>query len=140
MSTLVHNLMQQYAVICIAKEPQAERFVLAYSSEKTLCDLLAQPSILSLGHSSRKEALATFDPYAQTGHASRQHGTAASIDTGNRSLVQLNARQRLSWCGSNLAKRLRFIRDLLQHGVVAAVAFYHSNNLFSVAIRVLTSS
>ena len=47
MSSWVHNLTQQHAVISVRREPRPERSVIAYSNQKALRDLLAEPSTLS---------------------------------------------------------------------------------------------
>jgi hypothetical protein len=59
-SSLVHTSMQQYAVISVRTLPHCERLVIAYPDEKTLRELLAGPSIVALGYSSREEAEANI--------------------------------------------------------------------------------
>lgn len=50
----------QYAVIAGPRtEAGPERFVIAYSNEESLRDLIAAPSIIAIGFSSREHALAS---------------------------------------------------------------------------------
>lgn len=53
---LVPNATPLFAVISVRRVPQCEHLVIAYSDEKALRDLLAKPSIVALGYSSREEA------------------------------------------------------------------------------------
>ena len=61
MDDLVDTLTWRYAVICIRSEPDRERLVIAYHDEETLRDLIAAPSIVALGYSSRADALKNID-------------------------------------------------------------------------------
>ena len=61
MDDLLDTLTWRYAVICIRSEPDRERLIIAYHDEETLRDLIAAPSIVALGYSSRANALKNID-------------------------------------------------------------------------------
>ncbi len=59
---LVNLPIAQYAVIEARRtESLSERFVIAYSDEESLRDLIAGPSIVGCGFASREEAQAKID-------------------------------------------------------------------------------
>jgi hypothetical protein len=63
MNKLVNFLGMQYAVIeALQTEAGSERFVIAYRSEQSLHDVIAEPCIIAFGFSSREEAVATVEP------------------------------------------------------------------------------
>lgn len=139
-SSSVQNLMRQYAVILVCRAPRPERSVVAYSDENTLRDLLAEPSIISFGYRSREEAMASLDQCEPTGHAPRANLTVASVNIADRSLDQPGRTQPRFRCGFDLAMHPEFIFSLLQHSFAAAIAFFYSKNLLSIAIRAVISS
>lgn len=139
MSSLVHNLAQRYAVISVRGEPRPERTVVAYLDEKTLRDLLAEPSIVSLGYHSREEAIASLDECAPTGHASPANFTAASVEVADRSLDQSGMTQSQFRCGFDLAKYPEFVCGLLKNSFITAIGILYSKNLLCMAIRTVIS-
>jgi thymidylate synthase len=63
MNEVVNFSRMQYAVIeALQTEAGSERFVIAYCSEQSLHDVIAEPCIIAFGFSSREEALATAEP------------------------------------------------------------------------------
>jgi len=58
---LVDTSTWQYAVISIRSKPDREELVIAYPDEDTLRDLIAAPSIVALGYTSRADALKNID-------------------------------------------------------------------------------
>lgn len=63
MNELVNFSGMQYAVIeALQSEAGSERFVIAYRSEQSLHDVIAEPCIIAFGFSSREEAKATAEP------------------------------------------------------------------------------
>lgn len=140
MSTAVYNFTRQYAVISVSTEPRrTERSVLAYSDEKTLRELLAEPSIVSLGYRSREEAIASLNECAPTRPATQANLTPASVEMADRSHGQSGTTQHLFRCGFDLPKHREFIYGLLVQGFAAASAFFYSKNLLSTAIRAVVS-
>jgi len=63
---LVGTSAWRYAVISVRSEPDRERLVIAYPNEETLRDLIAAPSIVTLGYSSRADALKNIDRCIRT--------------------------------------------------------------------------
>ena len=57
MDELVDTSTFRYAVITVRPDPARERLVIAYRDEDTLRDLIAAPSIVALGYTSRADAL-----------------------------------------------------------------------------------
>jgi hypothetical protein len=70
----------QYAVIAgLRTETGAERLVIAYPSEESLRDLIAAPSIIAVGFSSREEAA-----------AGRRASVPAAVDGGGSGITSLS--------------------------------------------------
>ena len=61
MDELVDTSTWQYAVISVRSGPDRERLVIAYPDQETLRDLIAAPSIVALGYTSRADALKNLD-------------------------------------------------------------------------------
>jgi len=62
MNKLIDFSSVQYAVIeALRTETGPERFVIAYPNEKSLRDVIAAPSIIAFGFSSREEAVANTE-------------------------------------------------------------------------------
>jgi thymidylate synthase len=70
MNEVVNFSRMQYAVIeALQTEAGSERFVIAYRSEQSLHDVIAEPCIIAFGFSSREEALATAEPWVSAAAA-----------------------------------------------------------------------
>ena len=62
MGELINFSGVQYAVIeALRTETGPERFVIAYPNEQSLRDVIAAPSIIAFGFSSREEAVANTE-------------------------------------------------------------------------------
>lgn len=61
MNESVDTSTWRYAVISVRSEPGRERLVIAYPDEETLRALIAAPSIVALGYTSRAHALKNID-------------------------------------------------------------------------------
>jgi hypothetical protein len=131
--------MCQYAVIVLRTEPCRERLVIAYRDEKTLRDLLAPPSIVALGYSSREEALANIDRCARTIAASQPLSAKAVADTNTRTRGIVRASMRRFRRGFGLAGSPSILHRVLQHGVALTVVFFHSRNALSATLRAFIS-
>jgi len=81
-SSLVHVSTQQYAVILVRTVSHFERLVIAYPDEKTLRDLLAGPSIVALGYSSREEAEASICRRGNAARPLRRKSMATLVANG----------------------------------------------------------
>lgn len=139
MSSSVHNLTQQYAVISVRREPRPERTVVAYLDEKTLRDLLAEPSIVSLGYLSREEAIESLDGCASTGHGLPANVAAASVDMADRSLDECGMTQPQYRCWFDVAKHGEFVCSCLKNSFTTAIGIFYSKNLLCMAIRTVIS-
>jgi len=129
----------QYAVIALRTEPCRERLVIAYRDEKTLRDLLAAPSIVALGYSSREEALANIDRCARTIAASQPMSAGAVVDTNTRTRRILRASMRRFRRGFALASSPSILHRVLQNGVALTIVFFHSRNALSATLRAFIS-
>jgi hypothetical protein len=138
-SSSVHNLTQQYAVISVRSKPRPERTVVAYLDEKTLRDLLAEPSIVSLGYHSREEAIASLDGSAPIGHGLPANLAAASVEMADRSLDECGMTQPQFQRGFHLAKHREFVCGLLKNSFTTAISIFYSKNLLCMAIRTVIS-
>lgn len=138
MSSLVYNLTQ-YAVISVHGEPRPERTVVAYLDEKTLRDLLAEPSIVSFGYRSREEAKASLDECVSTSQGIPANLAAASVDMADQSLDESGMTQSQFRCGFDLPERREFVSGLLKNSFATVVGFFYSRNLLCMAIRAVIS-
>src|ERR1700692_420403 len=103
------------AVICVRSEPDRERLVIAYPDEKTLRDLIAAPSIVTLGYSSRADALKNID-------------RSAVLHTTLIFLTECRVVLRRVAGGFGLSGASR-VRRLLHNGFAAALIFFYSRNV-----------
>jgi hypothetical protein len=131
-----HASIEHYAVISVRTQPYCERMVIAYSDERSLRDLIAAPSIVTLGYRSREEALANIDPCVQITAASRRESIAAIVDTSITPLKELRAGPPRFVGGVRSAA---VIQNLVQNCAAAAVLFFYSRNLLSSAVRAFIS-
>jgi hypothetical protein len=76
---LVDTSTWQYAVISVRSESSRERLVIAYPDEETLRDLIAAPSIVALGYTSRADALKNIDRCVTTKASLKRLLKAASL-------------------------------------------------------------
>ena len=139
MSSSVHNLTQQYAVISVRREPRPVRSVVAYSDEQTLRDLLAEPSIVSFGYHCREDAIASLDECAPTGPGLPANLSAALVEMADRSHNQSGMTQSQLRHGFDLAKRREFVWGLLKKSFTTAISIFYSKHLLCMAIRAVIS-
>ena len=139
MNQLVDTSIWQYAVIAVRTEPDRERLVIAYPNEKALRDLIAAPSIVALGYSSREEALANVDRCVPTTAASRQKSNAAIVDKSISLLKEFRAGTRRLVGSLESTGTPSIIRNVLQNGVAAAVLLFYSRKLLSSTVRAFIS-
>jgi hypothetical protein len=130
---LVNTSTWRYGVICVRSEPARERLVIAYPDEETLQDLIAAPSIVALGYSSRADALKNIDRCVTTSVSLKRLKTAV-LDTNMTFLTVL---RRLA--GSGFWGTSKVMRNLLHNGLAAALIFFYSRNVLSSTVRALIS-
>ena len=126
MDELVETSTWQYAVICVRSEPDRERLVIAYPDEGTLWDLIAAPSIVTLGYSSRADALKNID-------------RSAVLHTTLTFLTECRVVLRRVAGGFGLSRASRIMRSLLHNGLAAALIFFYSRNVLSSTVRAFIS-
>jgi len=131
----------RYAVIeGLHTETGHERIVIAYPNEQSLRDLIAAPSIVAFGFSSREEAVAGSRAYVPTAVAYQRMPEAMA--GGETEKYQ----QGLSWAelrgetGSVLRRLGRFLATSCSDVVTSAIVVFSSSNLVSAAIRIALGS
>ena len=124
----------RYAVISVRSEPDRERLVIAYPDETTLRDLIAAPSIVALGYTSRADALKNIDRCVMA-KASLKRLKTAVLGTNLSFLTLL---RRLAG-GIRLSGTSKIMRNLLHNGLAAALIFFYSRNLLSSTVRAFIS-
>ena len=137
MRPLVHSSSVQYAVIQVSSAKDSpERSVLAYSDEKSLCELIAGPSIIGLGFSSREEAAAAIaSDFGERIISKQTHGIAAMVygdqknNPGSPSGRRGPADAFMSWKSRSIAY------SALQFAVATAILVLYSRNIVSAMIR-----
>ena len=126
MDELVETSTWQYAVICVRSEPDHERLVIAYPDEETLRDLIAAPSIVTLGYSSRADALKNID-------------RSAVLHTTLTFLTECRVILRRVAGGFGLSGASKAMRNLLHNGLAAALILLYSRNVLSSTVRAFIS-
>lgn len=138
MNEVVDSAGIQYAVIAgLRTETGFERLVIAYPNEESLRDLIAAPSILALGFSSREEAVAGV----------------MRTDTPRRPMAEASAsagpegyRLRLNWAesrgkkDSTLHKLAGFFATYYCDLAATVTAVFFSTNAVSAVIRMALGS
>jgi hypothetical protein len=138
-SGLVHTSTRQYAVISVRTLPHCERLVIAYPDEKTLRDLLAGPSIVALGYSSREEAERSICRYGATARPLRRRSMTTLVANNTQTPKEFVFCPLPAKNAFGLGKTRSAICRLLQQTVAAAVVVFYSKNLLSAAVRALIS-
>jgi hypothetical protein len=138
---LVDSSGVQYAVIAgLRTETGPERLVIAYPNEKSLRDLLAAPSILALGFSSREDALAgSRAPRPAAISYQRMSAAGADLRT-ERHQLGLNWGERRGGGSSPLRRLARFLFTSYSQVATTVIALYFSRNALSAVIRMALGS
>jgi hypothetical protein len=130
----------RYAVIGVRQtETGPERIVIAYSSEESLRDLVAAPSIVALGFASHDEAVMGGGASLPNRVVDQQTPeTMAGADT-NRSQQRLN-QQRRGETGSMSQRARRFVSTCCSDVLTWATVIFYSSSFVSAAIRMALGS
>ena len=132
MTGLVDSPIAQYAVIEARQtEGPSERFVIAYSDEESLRELIAGPSIIACGFASREEAQTNIDADFWTAAAWKQT-SGPTVEKYQRGT--LSAKRRLG-TAFHLAQTGRIVRGFLQAAAAGAILVFYSRNAVSTVIR-----
>ncbi len=135
MNDLVDTSTWRYAVISVRSAPARERLVIAYPDEETLRDLIAAPSVVALGYTSRADALRNIDRCVTATASVKRLLKAAVLDTNMTFLTVL---RRLAG-GFGLSGTSKIMRNLLHNGLAAALIFLYSRNVLSSTVRAFIS-
>jgi hypothetical protein len=137
---LVDTSAWRYAVIIVRSEPDRERLVIAYPDEETLRDLIAAPSIVALGYTSRADALKNIDCCVTTTASLKRLLKTAVLQTNMTFLTECRAALRRLAGGFGLSRELQNImRNLLHNSLAAALIFFYSRNVLSSTVRAFIS-
>jgi hypothetical protein len=129
----------RYAVISVRSEPDRERLVIAYPDETTLRDLIAAPSIVALGYTSRADALKNIDRCVTTKASLKRLLKTASLHPNMTFLTECRAALRRLTRGFGCSGSSRVMRNLLHNGLAAALIFFYSRNVLSSTVRAFIS-
>jgi len=131
----------KYAVIAgLRTETGPERLVIAYPNQESLRDLIAAPSIIATGFSSREEAVAGGRVPVPTG-TSHQQMPKFTLGAGTE-----RYQQGLSWAGhrgeigSTLRRLARFLLTTYSDVGTTVTAIFFSRNVASAVIRMALGS
>jgi hypothetical protein len=132
---LVDTSTWRYAVISVRPEPARERLVIAYPDEETLRGLIAAPSIVALGYTSRVDALKNIDCCMTTEASSRRLLKTASLHPNMTFWTVLRRLAGDFGCSGSS----RVMRNLLGNGLAAALIFFYSRNVLASTVRAFVS-
>lgn len=134
MNAVLDSSEVRYAVIeGLHTEAGPERFVIAYSNEGSLRGLIAAPSIIALGFSSRESAAISGVRFPADGAYQRAENT----ETHRQSLTLPERRGKP---GSGLQRLARFLLASYRHVAATAIAIFFSRSAASAVIRVALGS
>ncbi|HVH86271.1 MAG TPA: hypothetical protein VM912_06070 [Terriglobales bacterium] len=131
----------RYAVIeGLHTETGHERIVIAYPSEESLRDLIAAPSIVAFGFSSREEAVAGSGACIPTAVAYQRMPEAVAGRDTERHQQELGWAELRRETGSALRRLGRFLVTSCSDVVTSAIVIFSSSNTVSAAIRMALDS
>jgi hypothetical protein len=136
---LVDTSTWQYAVISVQSEPDRERLVIAYPDEETLCDVIAAPSIVALGYTSRAEALKNINRCVATKASLKRLLKASSLHPNINFLTECRVALRRLAGGFGLSGTSKVMRNLLHNGLAAVLILFYSRNILSSTVRAFIS-
>jgi hypothetical protein len=136
---LVETSTWRYAVISVRSEPCRERVVIAYPDEETLRDLIAAPSIVALGYTSRADALKNIDRCVTTKASLKRLLKTAVLHPNATFFTECWVALRRLAGGPGLSRTSQIMRNLLYNGLAAALIFFYSRNVLSSTVRAFIS-
>jgi hypothetical protein len=136
---LVDTSAWRYAVISVRSEPDRERLVIAYPDEETLRDLIAAPSIVALGYTSRADALKNMDRCVTAKAPWKRLLKTAVLRPNITRLTECPAALRRLAGGFGLSGTSNIMRNLLHNGLAGALVFFYSRNVLSSTVRAFVS-
>ena len=141
MNKVVDSTGVKYAVIAgLRTETGPERLVIAYPNEESLRDLIAAPSIIAVGFSSREEAVAGGRAGVPT-TVSYQGMPEARAGSGTEGHQQgLSWAERRGEIRSTLRRLARFLVTSYSDAATTAIVMFSSRNAVSAVIRMALGS
>jgi hypothetical protein len=136
---LVDSSTWRYAVICVRSEPDRERLVLAYRDEEILRKLIAAPSIVALGYTSRAHALKNIDRCVTTKASARRLLKTASLHPNTTFLSECRATLRRLTAACGLSETSKVMRNLLRNGLATGLIFFYSRSVLASTVRAFVS-
>ncbi len=141
MNEMVDSTGVRYAVIAgLRTEAGLERLVIAYPSEESLRDLLAAPSIIAVGFSSREQAVAGGRSRVPNAAVSYQRTPKAIAGGPERYWRGFNWAERRGQTSSTLRRLARFLVTSYSDVAAAAIAIFFSRNAVSAVVRMALGS
>src|SRR5262244_2254729 len=128
MGEVVHCSNLRYAVIqASSKKDRPERLVIAYQDENCLRGLIASPSILGFGFTSREEAMANLKGHiSDAAHSKQKPRITAMFHTNNKGALMR---------GHGFMEYRKIPHRILQTTVAAVIVLFYSKNLVCVMFR-----
>jgi hypothetical protein len=136
---LVDTSTCRYAIVNVRSEPDRERLVVAYPDEETLRDLIAAPSIVALGYTSRADALKNMNRCVKPTASLKRLLKTASLCSNMTFLTECRAALQRFAGGFELSRTSKLMRNLLHNGLAAALVFFYSRNVLSSTVRAFIS-
>jgi hypothetical protein len=129
---------KQYAVIEARwAERPSERFVISYSDEESLRDLIAGPNILACGFASLRDAEAHIDASLLAAAPGTQPGSALAATRNVSKTHSFPGGLGIGFC---LTQPWRILHEFSQAALAATVLAFYSKNAVSAVIRSLVGS
>ena len=139
MDELVETSTWRYAVICVRSEPDRERLVITYPDEGTLRDLIAAPSIVALGYTSRAAAFKNMDLCVTTTASAKRLLKTASLQPTRTFLTECHTALRRLASGFGRLGTLQIMRNLVHNGLAGALILFYSRNILLSTVRAFIS-
>ena len=141
MNKVVDSTGVKYAVIAgLRTETGPERLVIAYPNQESLRDLIAAPSIIAIGFSSREEAVAGGRVPVPTG-TSHQQMPKFTLGAGTEKYQQgLNWAGHRREIGSTLRRLARFLLASYSDVSTTVTSIFFPRNVASAVIRMALGS
>ena len=140
MNVVVDSSGMQYAVIAgLRTETGPERLVIAYPNEKSLRDLIAAPSIIAAGFSSREEAVAGGRAFVPS-TISHQMPEATASTRIRRYQPRLKWTEYSGKTASSLRRLGKFLVTSYSDIATTAIVIFSSTSAFSSVIRMALGS
>src|SRR5216684_5359183 len=135
-NTVVDSSDVRYAVIAgLRTETGHERLVIAYPNEEALRDLIAAPSIIAVGFSSRQEAVAAGTASVPAAVAHQRMSKAMAGREIERDQQALNWAERRGETGSALRRLAGFLVTSYSYVATSAIIIFSSRNAVSAVVR-----